>query len=76
MRYVLLPPFRDSPFCLITDEYIYIEVASVAVNLETCISIFNLFHAPDPFLYPRKTSENQRLMFSGGIERDQRHEIC
>ena len=37
---------------------------------------FNLFHATDLFWYPLKTSENQMfLMFSGGIKRDQWHEM-
>ena len=35
---------------------------------------FNLFHAIDLFLYPRKHQKTRGfLMFSGGIERDQWH---
>ena len=38
--------------------------------------MFNPFHATDLFRYPLETSENQNfLMFSGGIERDQWHEM-
>ena len=37
----------------------------------------NPFHVTNLFLYPMKTSENQRgfLMFLGGIERGQWHEM-
>ena len=38
--------------------------------------VINTFHVTGLFLYPLKTSENQRfLMFSEGIERDQWHEM-
>ena len=39
----------------------------------------NSFHATNLFLYPLKTSENQKtrgfLMFSGGIKREQWHKL-
>ena len=46
------------------------------MNYEQNIQNLNPFHATDLFRYPLKTSENKGfLMFSGGIERDQWHEM-
>ena len=45
---------------------------SVTTILQQISSIIYLFHATDFFLYALKTSEN--LVFSGGIEREQKHE--
>ena len=52
-------------------------------NFRHCVSkslslicIFSPFHGTGIFPYPLKISENHRfLMFSGGIERDKRHEM-
>ena len=60
-------------------------------NLTNCLSVFdhfmglpvkrlnviNPFHATDLFLYPLKTLENKIdfLVFSAGIDRNQRHDM-
>ena len=42
----------------------------------TLIFTFNPFYATGLFLYPLKTSKNPGfVMFSGGIERNKRHEM-
>ena len=44
------------------------------INRNTDTKLINPFHATDLFLYPVKTSENQRFFdFSGGIKRGQWH---
>ena len=67
--------FQRRNFC----EYILLCVSKgiiVSVFLEKVIlsQDLNPFHASGLFLYPLKT--RGFLMFSGGIERDQWHEMC
>ena len=50
---------------------ISIKTLKKMVNYQT---LFNSYLATGLFLYPLKTSGF--LMFSGGIEKDQWHEIC